>query len=112
MIDSYEFGRIVIDGRTYTSDVIIFPNRVKEGWWRKEGHRLHVEDIEEAVKEKPDVLVVGTGHSGLVDIPKETADYIKSKGIELIAENTAKATEIYNRLSKSKRVIAALHLTC
>lgn len=112
MIDSYEFGRIVIDGRTYTSDIIVFLDRVKDGWWRKEGHRLHVEDIEEAVKEKPDVLVVGTGHSDLVDIPKETVDYIKSKGIELIAENTAKATEIYNRLSKSKKVIAALHLTC
>ncbi|KUO41569.1 MAG: hypothetical protein AVW06_01135 [Hadesarchaea archaeon DG-33-1] len=112
MIDSYEFGRIVIDGRTYTSDVIVLLDRVKDGWWRKEGHKLQVEDIEDAMKEKPDVLVVGTGHSGLVDIPKETADYIKSKGIELIAEKTVKATEIYNRLSKSKRVIAALHLTC
>jgi hypothetical protein len=112
MIDSYDFGRIVIDGRTYTSDVIVFPNRVKGNWWRREGHRLHIEDIEEIVKEKPDALVVGTGYSGLMAIPRETADYIRSKGIELIVENTAKATEIYNRLSKSKRVVAALHLTC
>lgn len=112
MIDSYDFGRIVINGRTYTSDVIIFPNIVKDGWWRKEGHKLHVDDIEEAVREKPDVLVVGSGYSGLMTIPRETADYIRSSGIELIAENTEKATEIYNKLSKSKMVIAALHLTC
>jgi len=112
MIDSYDFGRIVINGRTYTSDVIIFPNRVKDGWWRKEGHKLHVDDIEEAVREKPDVLVVGSGYSGLMAIPRETANYIRSSGIELIAENTRKATEIYNKLSRSRRVIAALHLTC
>jgi len=112
MIDSYDFGRIVIDGRTYTSDVIVFPNRVKDGWWRREGHKLHVEDIEEVMREKPDILVVGTGYSGLMVIPRETADYIRSSGIELIAESTAKAAETYNRLSRSKKVIAALHLTC
>jgi len=27
-IDSYSFGRIVIDGQVYTSDVIIYPDRV------------------------------------------------------------------------------------
>lgn len=112
MIESYEFGRVVIDGRAYTSDVIIFPNRVKSGWWRREGHKLHVEDIEEAIKERPEALVVGTGYSGLMEIPRQTADHLRLKGIELIAENTGKAVETYNRLSKSKRVIAALHLTC
>jgi hypothetical protein len=112
MIDSYEFGKIVIDGRTYTSDVIIFPNRVKSGWWRKEGHKLHLKDLEEIVGEKPEVLIVGTGYSGLVSIAREAADYLASKGIELIAKDTSKAVEIYNKISKSKRVIAALHLTC
>ena len=112
MIESYEFGRIVIDGRVYTSDLILFPDRVRSDWWRKEGHRLSVEDLGEIVRAKPEVLVVGTGHSGLVEIPGETARFIRSKGIELVAEPTRKATEIYNELSKSKRVVAALHLTC
>ncbi|MDI6819314.1 MAG: MTH938/NDUFAF3 family protein [Candidatus Hodarchaeaceae archaeon] len=112
MIESYDFGRIVVDGRVYTSDVIIFPNRIRSDWWRREGHRLYIDDLEDVVRERPEVLVVGTGYSGLMEVPKETAEYIRSKGIELVAENTQKAVEVFNELSKSKRVIAALHLTC
>ena len=112
MIESYDFGRIVVDGRVYTSDIIIFPGRVKSNWWRKKGHRLLVEDIEDVVMEAPEVIIVGSGYSGLMKVPRETADYIRAKGIELLAENTGRATEIYNRLSRSRKVVAALHLTC
>ena len=113
MIDSYDFGQIVIDGRRYTSDVIVFPDRVKADWWRKEGHQLHMEDIEEALEEKLDVLVVGTGYSGLVKILPETEKYVRSRGAELIVQRTGEAYKTFNRLVESgKRVIAALHLTC
>ena len=113
MIESYEFGRIVIDGREYTSDVIIFPDRVKGNWWRREGHRLHIEDIEDVVKEKPKVLIVGKGYSGMMEVPRETADHLRKSGIELIAQSTGSAIELYNKLSRSKKkVIAAFHLTC
>lgn len=112
MIDSYSFGRIVVDGRRYTSDVIIFPDRVRDNWWRKEGHSIHVDDIGEILQEKPEVLVVGTGSSGLVRIPEETRRCIESEGIELVVEPTERACETFNRLSKSRRVVAALHLTC
>ncbi|MFB0501433.1 MAG: Mth938-like domain-containing protein [Candidatus Bathyarchaeia archaeon] len=113
MIDSYDFGQIVINGRRYTSDVIVLPDRVRESWWRREGHRLHVEDIEGALQEeKPEVLVVGTGYSGLMKVLPETENYLKSKGIELIVQSTREACKTFNRLVKSKRAIAALHLTC
>ena len=32
MIESYKFGEIVIDGTTYTSDVIIYPDNVDDKW--------------------------------------------------------------------------------
>jgi len=113
MIDSYDFGQIVIDGRRYTSDVIVFRDRVRDGWWRKEGHRLYVEDIEEAVEEeKPELFVVGTGYSGLMRVLPETESYLKSKGIELIVQSTREACKTFNRLVKSKKVMGALHLTC
>jgi hypothetical protein len=113
VIDSYDFGQIVIDGRRYTSDVIVFPDRVKADWWRKEGHQLHVEDIKEALKEKLDVLVVGTGYSGLVKVLPETEKYVRSRGVELIVQRTGEAYKTFNRFVQSgKRVVAALHLTC
>ncbi len=112
MIDSYEFGRIVINGKRYDSDLIVFSDKVRSGWWRKEGHRLHVEDLKEVLEVKPEVLVVGTGYSGLMTVPPETRKYVESEGIELMAQKTTEACETFNRLVKSRKVAAALHLTC
>ncbi len=112
-IDSYSFGRIVIEGRAYTSDVIIYSDRVDASWRRKEGHRLHSEDIADALKEHPDSLIIGTGYDGVMAVPKEVLAYIASQGIEARVERTTKAVELYNALQgKKERVIAALHITC
>lgn len=39
-IDSYRFGQISISGLKYTSDVIIFPDRVQAHWRRGDSHEL------------------------------------------------------------------------
>ncbi len=111
-IEHYSFGRITIDGKTYTSDVIIYPDKVDSSWRRKQGHSLHIEDLKYIVPSKPEILVVGTGHTGLMVVPEETMSYLKSKGIEVHVIRTEKATELFNKLQKDKKVIAALHLTC
>lgn len=111
-IDSYKFGEIIINGRRFTSDVIIFPEKVKEGWWRIEGHKIHPEDLEEALAEQPEVLILGTGYYGLVQVPPEIWDLAKKRGVELIVEPTEEACRIYNELSGERKVVAALHLTC
>ena len=112
MIEKYDFGQIVIDGKKYDKDLIVFPDRIKVGWWRKEGHRVHIEDVAEILEEKPEVLIIGKGYYGLMEVTPETEKRIRSEGIELIAEKTSKACEIFNAVSKSRRVVAALHLTC
>lgn len=113
MIESYDFGRIMLDGKRYSSDVIIFPDRVRDGWWRKEGHRLHIEDLKEVVEAKPDVLVVGTGYSGLMKVPTEVKQRLEEKGIEVIVQPTRKACETFNQLIQSgRKAVAAFHLTC
>ncbi len=112
-IDSYSFGRIVIEGRIYMSDVIVYPDRVDASWWRKEGHRLQPDDIAEALNEHPDVLIIGTGFAGVMRVSQEVLAYIASQGIEARVARTAKAVELYNDLQgKKKHVIAALHVTC
>ena len=112
MIDSYRFGEIVIDGQRYTSDVIIYPDRVDASWWRKEGHRLSIEDVGDVIQAQPEMLIVGTGDAGVMSVPAETREYVEGRGITLIAERTGEACQTFNRLSGSARVIAALHLTC
>lgn len=111
-IEHYSFGKIIVDGKEYSSDVIIYPNRVDPSWWRKEGHRLQIDDLKGILEARPEVLVVGTGSYGTMVVPKETEEYLKKKGIKLIAENTKSACDTFNKLSGSANVIAALHLTC
>ncbi|NTW59702.1 MAG: hypothetical protein HGB21_03775 [Nitrospirae bacterium] len=111
-IDSYSFGRIVIDGKTFTSDVIIYPGRVDASWWRKEGHLLQLADLSEPLQAKPHVLVIGTGYAGVMRVPRETIDRIAGLGIEVTVERTSKAVGLYNELEGRRTVIAALHITC
>jgi len=111
-IESYSFGKIVIDGNTYTSDLVIFLDRIWDKWWRKEGHAIHEEDISTIIEEAPEILIIGTGDSGKLKVAEAIKTYIESQGIELRIAKTKDACELYNQLSKESHVIAALHLTC
>ena len=111
-INSYQFGLVVVNGKKYTSDVIISPHSVKDNWWRKTSHELSIEDIAEVITENPEVLIVGTGESGLMKVLPEVLEAVESQGIKVIIEVTDKACHIYNQLCRSQRVVAALHITC
>jgi hypothetical protein len=111
-IEHYSFGTITIDGKSYTSDVIIYPERVDSSWWRKQGHSLHIVDLKDVIPAGPEILIVGTGHSGAMVVPEETLSYLKSKGIDVHIARTDKAVELFNKFQKKKKTIAALHLTC
>jgi len=112
IIDSYQLGLISVNGKQYTSDVIIFPDRVKDDWWRKSSHQLCLEDMAEVIAKNPEVLIVGTGVSGLVEVLPEVRQALNALGIKLIVQTTDKACHTYNQLCQSRRVVAALHLTC
>ncbi len=112
-IDSYSFGYIVINGKAYSSDVIIYGDRVDAAWWRKEGHRLHPDDIVDVLNALPDILIIGTGYAGVMSVPEKTIEHITSRGIDVRVERTGRAVDTFNALQeKKKHVIAALHLTC
>ena len=111
-LDSYRFGQIVIDGKTYTKDIIILPGRVIPNWWRKEGHRLHPEDLDMVLAAFPDVLIVGRGASSQMEIMSETRRILDTAGIKLVALPTGEAWTRYNILCQECRAAAALHLTC
>ena len=64
------------------------------------------------IKEKPQVVVVGTGNFGFMSVPDEIVKIMKDEGIDLIIQKTEKACKTFNQLKKEKDVIACLHLTC
>ncbi len=113
MISEYKFGKMVIDGQTYFHDLIVTPDEVLPEWWRKESHRLAIEDIQPVITSKrPEILIVGTGKFGMMKIPEETLLWLQKEGIELVAQRTTMAVRLFNEISRSKRVVGAFHLTC
>ena len=111
-IESYRFGYIRVDGQAHDRDVIILPDRVIGGWWRKEGHALHPEDLEAVFEAAPQVLIVGQGAYGKMRVTPETRQALSAAGIELVAAPTEEACQTYNTLRERRVVSAALHLTC
>ena len=112
-IDSYQFGRIVIDGASYTSDCLILGGVVKPDWRRQEGHSLSVEDLQDVIEAKPAILVTGSGASGMMDVPEKTMQTLKEQGIQVEVYDTHRAVKRFNELAKKgENAAAALHLTC
>ena len=60
-IEKYSFGSITINGKEYTKDVIIFPDKVLSPWWREEGHSLSLKDLKDVIESAPNLLIIGTG---------------------------------------------------
>ena len=112
-IDAYQFGEMVVRGVTYHSDIIVLENHILDSWWRKKGHEVRLEDLEEVLKQQnTDVLVVGKGDPGHMDIKPETKKALESRGIEVIALPTKQAWKKYNALRESHTAVGAFHLTC
>ncbi|MGB2754073.1 MAG: Mth938-like domain-containing protein [Phycisphaerae bacterium] len=112
-IHEYEFGRMVVDGKTYRKDLILLPEGVREDWWREEGHSLSKADLTDVFEAKPGVLVVGTGAHGVMGVPPAVCRALEEAGIQAIIERTGEAVGRYNALAAAgTRVAGAFHLTC
>jgi len=112
MIDSYTFGRMVIEEKSYTKDLIIYPDMVKSPWWRKTGHLLTLSDIDDVLSKNPDTLIVGTGYIGLMKVDEEVKKYAEDNGINLIIQKSKQAVQTFNQRHSKAGVFAAFHLTC
>ena len=114
MIENYDFGKIVIDGISYTNDVIICADKVKGDWWRKSGHYLQLVDIKDVIEEEePELVVIGTGKFGVMRVSPEVKQYLENKGIDYVMKSSGKAVDIYNQnRQKTDKVVGAFHLTC
>jgi hypothetical protein len=110
-LEGYSFGRVTADGSEHTEDLIVLPDRVVSGWWRRDGHSLAIEDLDEVIDDLPERLVVGCGaHSRLRPDPAVVGE-LERRGVEIEALPTGEAVRRYNELD-ARRAAAALHLTC
>lgn len=109
-VEKYSFGKMVVDGVEYDEDILILGSEVKEGWWRLSGHRLSEEDLVDVLEYGPGYLVIGTGSSGMLKVPR---DVIRRLDFHVECCPTGEAWKIFNReFEAGRKVAGAFHLTC
>ena len=119
-IDSYEFGKMVIDGKEYTEDLIIYGDMIIENWRRKKGHILTQKDMKILwdeignYKGVVNILIVGTGHDGLMELSDEEGNGMLDQVMCYVSQaRTVQAIEDFNEcVEKGCNVAGAFHLTC
>lgn len=113
LIERYDFGEIIVDGREYTHDIVIYPEGILSNWWRIEGHRLQLADVKDFLGMKVDVVIIGTGYEGIMKVDNDVIDAFRKTSSEVYVLKSRQAVRKYNEeVSKGKKVLLFIHLTC
>ena len=96
MIEEYKLGHIVIDGKDYDNDVEVLWTDEVFDWDREEDYIIGLNDVIGAIEREPEVIVIGTGESGMCQVTDEAVRAIEGKGIKLIIDKTEQATRTFN----------------
>ncbi len=112
-IDSFDYGEIIVDGKSYYSDVII--------WWDGSVEHVakkHTVTPDELVKmlsgrgRDAEIIVIGRGETGTLRIAEEVEEIAERKRIKVYIHTTPKAVELFNAFAATgKKVVALLHTT-
>ena len=111
-IQEYRFGKIVINGETYTNDLIILPDKIIPNWWRKTGHILDLDDCLEILSANPQTVIFALGAFSRVKLSESLKKELNVRNIRYHALSSKSACEAFNKLSPASRTAAAFHLTC
>ena len=110
------FGEVEIEGRRYTSDVVIDAGRVEKR--RKKPSRQHRDEYghtplsaEERIPWGGRRLIVGTGASGSLPIMPAVRAEADRLGIEILAAPTREALRLLRGVD-AKDAYAIVHVTC
>jgi hypothetical protein len=110
-LEDYSFGRLIVDGEEHTRDLIVLPDRVVPDWWRREGHSLAIDDLNEVLDELPERLVLGIGADGRLRPDPAVIAELERRGVQVECLPTGEAVRRYGELDE-RETAAALHLTC
>jgi hypothetical protein len=113
-IENYSPGHVAVDGIDQTRDVIVLPNRVLPNWWRRDGHSLVMEDLDDVLDELPERLIVGCGYASQLEPDPSVVEALARRGVEVEALPTPDAVARFEELEARNPAVvaAALHLTC
>ena len=116
-VDGTEFGRVTIGGEVYERDTIVRADgKIKK---RKKGevkeiygtsHKIGPRELARVCKGNPDVLFIGTGQNGAVELTEDGAEFLRHRGVECHALRSPEAVEAFNKAGGRKALL--IHVTC
>jgi uncharacterized protein len=108
VIRAWEPGRIRIADRWIGGHVIVAVDRILESWRVDSPGSLTLDDLDEALASKPEILLLGTGLE-LVWPSADIAGPLAARGVGLEVMSTPAACRTYSVLvHEQRRVVAAL----
>ncbi len=114
-ITHYTFGKIIIDGDSFTDDLVILPDGKITSWsFDYTNHIINSKNLEPLINGEVKEIIIGTGHSGQATLAEETLKFLEGLGIKGIKAKelpTGKAVKLFNA-SEKKGLLVFLHLTC
>lgn len=118
IVNSVDWGKIWVDGKEYR-EVLIVGDKVFEREHEKlkqlfgTGHQIGDWETEILLSNRPEVIVIGNGWDGVLEVNEKIKNKIEKIGMELKILKTPQAAEEFNRLSEAgKKVNALIHTTC
>lgn len=102
---------MVIDKKLYEKDVLILPSgKILQRPMPKGTHVICFSEFSEILKEKPRVIIIGTGEVGCAELETGAMNKIKEQGVRIIVQPTGEAIKSYNKCKEEKAGL--FHLTC
>ena len=116
-IESCSWGNIKVSGGQSFKDCKIWKNKAKEWDWNITGTRhipgIQFSDVEEILSNNVDVLVLSKGMENRLQVPDDTINAIKDRGVKVYIEQTENAVKLYNQLvTQGINVGGLFHSTC
>jgi hypothetical protein len=117
MIESTKFGSIVIEGQSYAHDVMICLDGTIKKRKKKlskevygSSHTISPAEAEHIYENGAELLVLGAGQYGLVNLSQEASDFFVSRGCQVDICPTPEAIKVWNE--SERQTIGLFHVTC
>ncbi len=116
-IEKFSFGSIVIEGKKYRRDVLIFADgtvkRRRGGFLMFGSHKIKKTEIEELIQGQPETIIIGTGTDSVANIAPDVESWAQGENLNLLVQPSYDAVARLNDLSgQEKKVAALIHITC
>ncbi len=117
LIVGTKFGEVTVGRKTYDRDIYIsVGGKVKKRDRRLakqlygSSHTIGPQELEKVCQGGPEVLFIGSGQSGRVELTAEARQFLEQRAIQCEILTTPKAAEAYNRSQQRKATL--IHVTC